>query len=157
MEIMMGSLSVVGGAAFLWFTNPALAQKGDVEIGVLTCSLEEPASAPATGGPATESRVRDVVCTFKPKNGSEETYVGTVQGVAISADKKSTLIWRVKADPDTSILPGVLQQSYAIDNATPADQLAPMVGEDNSRIVLQSLADKQEGSASAAQKPAPRA
>jgi hypothetical protein len=151
----MRSLFVAGGAAFLWLVNPALSQKGDAEIGVLTCSLEEPASAPAIGAPAAESHVRDAICTFKPTSGSEETYVGVVQGVTISADKKSTVIWRVKADVTTSVVPAMLQQSYAIDNATPADQLAPMIGESNSRIVLQSLTDKQEGSASAAQKPAP--
>ena len=150
----MRSQYVACGAAFLWFANPAHAQKGDVEVGVLTCSLEEP-STPGTAGPATESQVRDAICIFKPKSGSEETYVGIIQGVIISADKKPTVIWRVKSDVATSVVPGMLQQSYAIDNATPADQLPPMIGESNSRIVLQSLTDKQEGSASAAQKPAP--
>ena len=151
----MRSLYVACGAAFLWFANPAHAQKGDVEVGVLTCSLEEP-STPGTAGPATESQVRDAICTFKPKSGSEETYVGIVQGVIISADKKPTVIWRVKADVATSVVPGMLQQSYAIDNATPADQLPPMIGESNSRIVLQSLSTNKKAARAQLKNP-PRA
>src|SRR6185295_4285642 len=119
---------------------------------VLTCTLEEPSAAPATGGPATASQVRDALCTFKPKKGAEESYAGTVQGVSLSPDKRMTAIWMVKADSVMPLTPGLLQQSYSVDRGTPADQLAPMIGETNSRIVLQSMADKQEGSASETRK-----
>jgi hypothetical protein len=95
------------------------------------------------------------VCTFKPKSGTEETYGGQLQGVSLSPDKTTTVIWIVKADTVMPSVPGLLQQSYALDSATPADQLGPLVGETNSRIILQSMTDKREGSASAAQKPAP--
>ena len=96
--------------------------------------------------------MRDALCTFKPKKGAEESYAGTVQGVSLSPDKRMTAIWMVKADSVMPLTPGLLQQSYSVDRGTPADQLAPMIGETNSRIVLQSMADKQEGSASETRK-----
>jgi hypothetical protein len=154
-EVAMRVQSVVGVIALCFWASPALAQKSEIELGVLTCSLAEPVGAPTTMAPSSESQLREALCTFKPTKGTEEVYTGTVQGVALSPDQKLTVIWRVKANATTSLVPGMLQQRYAVDNATPADQLAPLIGEINSDIVLQSLTDKQIGSASAAEKPLP--
>jgi hypothetical protein len=126
------------------------AQKADTEIGVLTCALEAP-HAP-NSGPVSDSQVRDALCTFKPKQGSEETYDGTVEGMSLSADARTTMIWVVKTDTVVPSAPGLLQQSYAVDRNALADQ-GPMIGETNSRISLQSMTDKREGAASATQKP----
>jgi hypothetical protein len=45
--------------------------------------------------------------------------------------------------------PGFLQQSYSADPKTPAGQIPEMIGDANSGIVLHSMVDKKEGSASA--------
>jgi len=138
-------------ALTLLLTGRAIGQRADIEIGVLTCTLDPP----GTTGPTVESQLRDAVCVFKPKSGTEESYGGQLQGVSLSPDKTTTVIWIVKADTVMPSVPGLLQQSYALDPATPADHLGPLVGETNSRIILQSMTDKREGSASAAQKPPP--
>ena len=151
----MSSKNLAWIAAIAWACSPAVAQKVDVEIGVLTCTLEEPSKAPNTAAPSVDSQVREAICTFKPKSGAEETYAGIVQGVSLSPDKTKAVIWTVKADTVMPSVPGLLQQNYAPDRATPADQLPPMIGETNSRIILQSMTDTREDSASATQKPPP--
>ena len=87
-------------AAIWWVCSPAIAQKADVEIGILTCTLDEPSKAPDTTAPNIESQVREAVCTFKPKSGAEETYAGIVQGVSLTPEKTKAVIWIVKADRD---------------------------------------------------------
>lgn len=130
------------------------ADKVDLEIGVLTCALGDPGEPPPNDAP-TGAQTRDALCTFKPKSGPEETYAAKVQGVSISSERKSALIWVVKSTTGAAIEPGLLEQSFATDPKKPADQKPPMVGEPNTDIALHSMADKNEGSASAAQKPAP--
>jgi hypothetical protein len=44
----------------------------------------------------------------------------------------------------TTLMPGLLQQSYAVDQSIPADQASPLIGETRSNIILQSMADKPE-------------
>jgi hypothetical protein len=132
----------------------AVAEKADVEIGVLTCALGELGAAPPSDAPSG-AQTRDALCTFKPKTGAEETYAGKVQGVSISADQKAALIWVVKSKTGAKVEPGLLQQSFASDRKTPADQKPPMIGEPNADIALHSMSDKTEGSASATEKPAP--
>jgi Protein of unknown function (DUF992) len=132
----------------------AVAEKVDLEIGVLTCALGDLGEAPPSDAP-TGAQTRDALCTFKPKSGAEETYAAKVQGVSISADQKAALIWVVKSATGATIQPGLLQQSFTTDPKTPADQKPPMIGEPNTDIALHSMSDKTEGSASATQKPAP--
>ena len=132
----------------------AVAQSANVEIGVLTCVLGEPADAP-TGDPQTGGQTRDALCSFKPKNGADEEYVGKVQGVRMSADQRGALIWSVKSAPGAAVQPGVLQQNHANDPSQSAEQKPPLVGQGNPDIVLHSMADTSEGSASATEKPAP--
>jgi hypothetical protein len=92
------------------------------------------------------------LCAFKLNNGTKETYVGTVQVVGLWATGKATLLWRVKVPPAMSAQPGFLEQSYAADSRTPANQIPDLIGRINS-VVLQSMADKEEGSAGARERP----
>ena len=124
------------------------------EIGGLTCTLGNPVGT-SSGEEATGAQTRDGICSFKPKNGTEETYAAKVQGVSFSVDPKAALVWVVKAAVGSKIEPGLLEQSFTSDRTTPTDQRPPLVGEPKATIALHSLADKSEGSASAAQKPAP--
>lgn len=137
-------LAALVAAGCAW--NATAAQE-NVEVGLLTCSLAEPTDA-ETGSEATGASARRILCAFKLNNGAEETYAGKVQVVNLPATDKTTLLWRVKAPPATSAEPGFLEQSYAADPRTPANQIPDLVGERNF-VVLQSMADKEEGSAGA--------
>ena len=68
--------------------------------------------------------------------------------VLLRRHKHATLLWLVKAPSMMSTPPGFLQQSYASDPKTPAGQIPDMIGQANAGIVLQSMADKKEGSTS---------
>jgi hypothetical protein len=140
-------------AATICWASPALADDASMEVGVLTCALGEPGQAVAGEGIADE-RTRDALCTFRTKTGVEETYAGAVQGVSISADRKETLIWVVRTASGVAE-PGALQQVFLTDTKRPADQKSPLIGEGNADIALYSMADENEGSASAAEKAAP--
>jgi hypothetical protein len=141
-------------AAFCWAGSSAMPQTADIELGVLTCTLAEPADAPASDLPGRQGR--DALCSFRPAKGAEETYIGRVQGVSLSPDQKGAVIWRVTGVgvPVKSMAAGVLEQAYAADAKVSSDQ-APMIGEANPSIVLHSMADRAEGSASAARQPLP--
>ena len=66
-----------------------------------------------------------------------------------------TILWLVRGPLGTQPPAGLLQQSYAADEATPAGQVPPLVGERNTKIILHAMADKQEGNASLEKKPRP--
>jgi hypothetical protein len=132
---------------------PAAADNA-TEVGILTCTLGDPAEALA-GDPPTGAQTRNALCTFKAKGAPEETYSATIQGVSFSASSKPAVIWVVKAAPGALIEAGLLEQSFRSDRKTPADQIPPLFGESNTDIALHSMLDKSEGSAGAAQKPAP--
>jgi hypothetical protein len=69
----------ITAAIAIWcLACPASAMISDYEIGVLSCSLSEPSDAAAASG----DRTREVLCTFQPKEGVEETYIGTAYGSA---------------------------------------------------------------------------
>ena len=125
---------LMAGVAATWQTNVAVAVKVDTELGTLSCNLAAPEAAMASATTSTESQVRDAVCLFKARNGSEEVYVGTVQGVSLSPDKTTALIWAVKGEVDTTLAPGLLQQSYVVDQSIPADQVSPLIGETRSNV-----------------------
>jgi len=137
-------------------SSVSLAQDPKVELGVLTCNLAEARDAPPSASPSAEGQFRDILCSFKPGKGVEETYEGRVQGISLTADKKSAALWVVKGLPGMPMNAGFLQQSYAADTAGPRDQTAPpLVGEPNSNLVLQSMSEKEEGSATIPEKPRP--
>ena len=106
---------------------PAAAQEL-ADIGNLTCSL-----AGQSGSPDTEAGVgqaRDMLCTFKPAaRGAEETYTGTLQSAGDERPlDKGVLMWTVRGPAATEIQPGLLQQSFTVDAAAAANQIAPLVG-----------------------------
>jgi hypothetical protein len=140
-------------AATICWASAALADDASMEIGVLTCALGEPGQT-AAGEGAAEERTRDALCTFRTRTGVEETYLGSVQGVSISTDRRETLIWVVRTASGVAE-PGALQQVFVTDTKRPADQKSPLIGEGNADIALYSMADESEGSASAADRPAP--
>lgn len=140
-------------AAINCWAGSAVADYGYTDIGVLTCALGEPGQAAATETPTAE-RTREALCTFRARNGEEQTYAGSAQGISISTDHRGTLIWVVKAASGVAE-PGSLQQVFATDTKKPADQKSPLIGERNSDVVLHSMLDETEGSASVPEKPTP--
>jgi hypothetical protein len=133
--------------------SSATAQQ-NVEIGLLACNLAEPVDGEG-GGASAAAQVRHILCAFKRKDGTEETYTGKAQVANLPAEKKGTLLWLVRAPPTMPAPPGVLQQSYSGEPKTPAGQVPDMIGGANSGIVLQSMADKKEGSAGSRDKSPP--
>jgi Protein of unknown function (DUF992) len=126
----------------------ATAAQENVEAGLLACTLSEHPDT-ETEGPASAAAARSVLCAFRLQIGPEETYVGKVQVVNLSATEKVTLVWRVKVPPNTRLVPGFLEQDYGADPRTSANPTPDLVGLEKSGIILQSMADKKEGSASA--------
>jgi len=130
------------GATYAW---TATAAQERVELGLLACTLAEQSSSETDGSAAGAQ----ALCTFKPKNGAQESYLGNIQLVKPLAMGKVTLLWRVKVPAATTGGPGFLEQKYAADPKTPASQIPDLVGEPNSSVVLQSMADRKVGSAGA--------
>lgn len=127
------------------------AAEDTVEAGLLTCHVSDPVEA-NTGEPGdagSTGQVRLVLCDFKPNGGAGETYTGRMQVANTSREEKRTLLWLVKAPSGTPWPPGFLQQSYAADPKTPAGQVPDLIGQANADIVLQSMIERKEGSASA--------
>ena len=117
-----------------------------VEVGVLVCSLF--ASGPAKTEAGVEAQEHDILCSLKLNTGAEETYTGKLLGAGLSGEHKGTLLWFVEAPPTVMPSPaGLLQQSYAAEATAPPDRIPALIGEVNSDIVLQSMADKDEASA----------
>jgi hypothetical protein len=140
-RILLSAVVVIGCA---W--NSAMAQqKTAVEVGVLACGFSQ--SGPVeTGRAGVEVQVRDLLCVFKMRSGAEETYTGKLLGVNLTAEYKGTILWLVKApSAATHPAPGLLQQSYASDAKTPAEQIPALIGDANSDIVLQSMGDGNKG------------
>jgi hypothetical protein len=119
---------------------PALAQQLQPELGTLTCTV-----APSTSArPIEQGQARDVLCQFRPGNkGAEETYVGTLQFVGQEAQlaNKGVAMFVVKAPPTTKIAPGLLQQKYSTEGAAARDRNAPLSGNEDNSIILQSATE----------------
>jgi len=92
-------------------------------------------------------------CTFQPKEGVEETYIGTAYGVSISADEEVTFIWVVRSPSEPAVKPGQLQQIFANDSSHQPEQKPPLIGSES--LALHSLSDRPEGSVSSPDKPTP--
>ena len=148
-----GFLAALALATTCWVCS-AIADQADVEIGLLTCTLAESGETSASATPSQEG-ARDALCTFIEKSGAEETYIARAQGVSISADQKAALIWLVRSTSGAELEPGALQQIFATDSKTQADQKPPLIGERNAEISLHSMSDRVEGSTSATEKLAP--
>jgi len=85
-----------------------------------------------------------MVCVYRPANsGPEEVYRGDVQIIGQDNDLLAgrAIIWIVKGTPTTMRSPGMLQQTYAADASAAPGQAPPLIGETNSSIILQTMAD----------------
>jgi hypothetical protein len=129
-----------------------------VDIGVLSCAIGQAVDPQASDQAAAANEAREVRCSFKPgKNGPEETYAGVLKGVSASGTpaNMATMLWAVRAPIGTEPGPGILQQAFSADVATPPGQAAPLFGDQNAQISLHAMADKAEGSAAQAKPPTP--
>jgi Protein of unknown function (DUF992) len=129
------------------------------ELGVLSCTLGHAIDPQMSDQTAAASEAREMLCLFTPaRNGPDEAYAGALR--SINAGKmlpdKVALLWKVRAPVGTRVSPGLLEQSYAGDPATPPGQTTPLVGERNKHITLHTMSEKEEGTASKEQRPTRR-
>jgi len=120
------------------------AEQPQLEIGVLTCNLAESEEANGAGDATSGPPIRGMVCVFRPTNsGPEEIYRGAVQIMGKDHDLPGgrAIIWIVKATPKIERSPGMLQQTYAADASAAPGHAPPLIGETNSSIILQTMAD----------------
>lgn len=85
--------------------SPAQAQ-GGVQVGVLTCNV-------SAGWGFIFGATRGLRCTFAPRPGYAEHYVGTISkfGVDIGYLQGAVMVWGVVA-PTTRLAPGALTGNY---------------------------------------------
>jgi Protein of unknown function (DUF992) len=120
------------------------------EIGVLSCTLGRAVDTPASDTASGASETREMLCAFSPvKNGPEEAYAGVLKSMNATGPlpENLTVLWVVSALAGTRPSPGLLQQSYSADSATPRGQTPLLVGDQNGEITLRTMSDKEEGSA----------
>jgi hypothetical protein len=128
------------------------------ELGVLSCTLAQVIDSTGSDQKTAASEAREMICFFLPgTHGPREAYAGTVRSISVvgKLPDQLTLLWVVKGPLGTQLPAGLLQQSYAVDDATPAGQVPPLVGDRNNKIVLHAMADKREGNASQEKQPRP--
>ena len=152
---MRPSLAIV--SAMCWYTSAALGAPNSVEIGVLTCTVGNVVDAAASDQKSAANEAREMVCSFTAPRAPEETYAGLVKAIGGTGalPENKALLWSVRAPVGTVYTPGLLQQSYAVDATTPSGQTPPLIGERNGSISLFTMTEKQEGSASKENQPAP--
>jgi hypothetical protein len=89
--------------------------------------------------------MRELLCIYRPaRYGPDEVYDGTLQGLGLDAEltENISMIWVVMGTGALARIPGVLEQVYAADASASPRFAPPLVGETNSLIVLQTLADE---------------
>jgi Protein of unknown function (DUF992) len=129
------------------------------EVGVLSCTLGHAIDPEMSTQTGAASDAREMLCTFsRARDGAEETYVGSLKSIrgARGLPDNIALLWTVRAPIGTWASPGLLQQSYAADAATPQGQMAPLVGESNGGIALHIMTDQEAGSVSNKKQAAPQ-
>lgn len=136
------AVGLVSGVA--WGRDTPVSPPGTMAVvGTLTCGLGAEAQS---GEASAAAQGREIRCQFRPgDNGAEEIYVGTLQGVGKSDSLfgSGAVIMAVKAPMSMTISPGMLQQVYSADAARRSAS-APLVGDRNTRILLQPL-NEEEG------------
>jgi hypothetical protein len=85
---------------------PAPAQPAGVALGTMTCNVN-------SGWGFVFGSSRDLVCTYSPRPGIAEHYVGEVQkfGVDIGYVSNAVVVWSVVA-PTADMAPGALAGQY---------------------------------------------
>jgi len=106
---MLGKLGVVIcalglAAGALALNTPAQAQ--GLQVGILTCNV-------SSGFGFVFGSSRAVNCTFSPKGGPPQHYVGTINkfGVDIGYLQGGVIVWAVFA-PTANLVPGALSGTY---------------------------------------------
>lgn len=112
------------------------------DVGVLTCTLAEHGEQEAN----PESQSRLIHCSFTPKGGPEEVYVGEIKKVGTQSELtgKRVLIWAVMGPSDRKLKPAVLAQTYIGEDAPEAAEIQPpklLVGEIDKAYGLQPISD----------------
>jgi hypothetical protein len=147
---------VVRIAVAAWFatgTAPAPAAALD-EIGILTCTVGPIVNATASDT-SVGNEAREMLCSFKTSRGPEETYAALMTSIGGRTAEGRAILWSVRAPRGTRYTPGLLQQTYAADRATPVGQVPPLIGEHNDMISLYTLTHKPPGVVSKEEQPAP--
>jgi hypothetical protein len=104
---MANRLSAAIAGIGLAFALPAAAQaQGGVQVGVLTCNV-------SAGWGFVFGSTRTLRCTFAPRPGYAEHYVGTISkfGVDIGYLQGAVMVWGVVA-PTANLAPGALAGNY---------------------------------------------
>jgi hypothetical protein len=116
--------------------SPAHAQPARVQVGTLSCSI-------SAGIGMIVASQRNVSCIFKPDNGPQEAYTGTIThiGIDIGVTTGAAMVWGVSAS--TNRYAGMLAGKYAGASAE-ATAVAGvganvLVGGSNSSVALQPI------------------
>ena len=128
------------------------SSNGQTELGVLSCALGQSIDTASTDQKTAASEAREMACFFRPGTNGP-----TVRSIAVAGKlpDRFTIMWVVTGPWGTRPTAGLLQQKYAIDEATPAGQVPPLIGERNANIILHAMADKREGIVSQEKQPRP--
>lgn len=116
--------------------SPAHAQTPRVQVGTLSCSI-------SAGIGMIVASQRNVSCIFKPENGPQEAYTGTITriGVDIGVTTGAVMVWGVSTS--TNRYAGMLAGKYAGASAE-ATAVAGvganvLLGGSNSSVALQPI------------------
>lgn len=132
--------------ALAWTLVAAAHAAVQTNIGVLTCTLAETGERDAT--PPSQSRA--MACSFKPTgSGPEEGYSGEIRKVGsdTALSGKLVLIWVVMGPADRKLSPGLLEQTYIGELASPPEgevqKQNMLVGESDDALALRPMSDAQ--------------
>ena len=124
------------------FPSGGRAWEASVELGLLTCSLAQSDPEPSTGSLPGEAR--EVVCHFRAgTDAPDETYQGTLQfvGQVKAFSDKRPVMMVAKVPLSTKMVPGMLEQKYALGGQT-AEKQGPLIGDAVSSIILHPVAEQ---------------
>jgi len=136
--------AAVVAAGVLAPVAPAPAQPAGVALGTMTCNV-------SSGWGFVFGSSRSLRCTYSPKPGVAEHYVGTVKkfGVDIGYVSSSVIVWGVIA-PTADVGPGALAGDYAGVTGSAAVGVGAganvLVGGSNKQFTLQPVSiEGQQG------------
>jgi hypothetical protein len=133
LALVIYALGLAAGALAL--NTPAQAQ--GLQVGILTCNV-------SSGFGFVFGSSRAVNCTFSPKGGPPQHYVGTINkfGVDIGYLQGGVIVWTVFA-PTANLVPGALSGTYtgATGSATVGVGVGAnvLVGGSGNSIMLQPI------------------
>jgi hypothetical protein len=106
MKRLGAAIAGIGLLLALPATAPPARAQGGVQVGVLTCNV-------SAGWGFVFGSTRQLRCTFAPRPGYAEHYIGTISkfGVDIGYLQGAVMVWGVVA-PTTRLAPGALAGNY---------------------------------------------